>query len=235
MKIRKILTKPATFDIIKKNMKTVFISFEGPEGAGKSTALAAVLPELTKYHEVVATREPGGVRIAESIREIILDRRNTSIDGKTEMLLFAAARRIHLLEKIKPALEAGKVVLVDRYIDSSVAYQGTAGGLEVSDVKWLNDFATDGLKPDLTLYFDLSPEIGLARVMKDDAREKNRLDLAALAYHKQVVSGYLQLCKEEPKRFVKIDATQSEGEVSKEILSVISSRFPNEFGMVGGN
>lgn len=214
-------------------MGAIFISFEGPDGAGKSSALAAVFPKLAKFREVVATREPGGVRIAEDIRKIVLDRHNTAIDGKTEMLLFAAARRIHLLEKIRPALSAGKVVLVDRFIDSSVAYQGAGGGLEVADVKWLNDFSTDGLKPNLTLYFDLAPKVGLARVMKDNVREKNRLDFETLDYHKRVVSGYLQLCEEEATRFVKINALQSKEKVAADVLRAIVDKFPDEFGING--
>jgi dTMP kinase len=214
-------------------MNSIFISFEGPEGAGKSTVLSKILPELSKLREVVATREPGGVRIAEDIRSIVLSRENTALDAKSEMLLFAAARRVHLLEKIKPALDAGKVVLVDRFIDSSVAYQGYAGGVRVDEVKWLNNFATDGLKPDLTLYFDIAPEKGLARVMNADEREKNRLDLEALDYHKKVVAGYLQLCEEEVDRFVKIDADQSIEKVTAATLSEILKRFPGEFG--GGN
>ncbi|MDR2976298.1 MAG: dTMP kinase [Streptococcaceae bacterium] len=210
-------------------MKSIFISFEGPEGAGKSTVLSMVLPVLSKIREIVSTREPGGVRIAEDIRKIVLGRENTALDAKSEMLLFAAARRVHLLEKIKPALEAGKVVLADRFIDSSVAYQGYAGGVKVDEVKWLNNFATDGLKPDLTLYFDIAPEIGLARVMHADEREKNRLDLANLAYHQKVVEGYLKLCEAEPERIVKIDASRSPEEVAQDVLSAIFERFPGEF------
>ncbi|MDR0300551.1 MAG: dTMP kinase [Streptococcaceae bacterium] len=210
-------------------MKSIFISLEGPEGAGKSTVLEALLPILSEKREVVATREPGGVRIAEDIRNIVLDQKNTSLDGKTELLLFAAARRVHLLEKIKPALEAGKLVLVDRFIDSSVAYQGFAGGVEVEQVKWLNDFATDSLKPDLTLFFDLEPEEGLKRVMNNGEREKNRLDLAELDYHNKVYKGYKALLKTDSDRIVSVDASQSPEEVVKEALEVIYSRFLGEF------
>ncbi|WP_460017306.1 dTMP kinase [Lactovum odontotermitis] len=210
-------------------MKSIFISFEGPEGAGKSTVLSLIQPELSKFREVVATREPGGVRIAEDIRKIVLGRENTALDAKSEMLLFAAARRVHLLEKIKPALDAGKVVLADRFIDSSVAYQGYAGGVAIDAVKWLNNFATDGLKPDLTLYFDIKPEVGLARVMDADEREKNRLDLATLDYHRKVAAGYLELCAAEPERFVIIDASQTPETVAASVLSAIFERFPGEF------
>src|SRR5574337_2200638 len=136
--------------------KGILITFEGPEGAGKTTVLQHVLPELAKQDiDLFRSREPGGIRIAESIREIILAPENTAIDGKTELLLFAAARRQHLNEKVRPALAEGKIVIIDRFIDSSVAYQGYARGIDVADVEMINNFATDGLLPDLTLYFDV--------------------------------------------------------------------------------
>jgi dTMP kinase len=214
-------------------MKAIFISLEGPEGAGKSSVLAALAPELSKYRKVLATREPGGARIAEEIREIILNPENHELDGKSEMLLFAAARRVHLLQKIKPALDRGELVLVDRFIDSSVAYQGGAAGLGTEDVKWLNDFATDGLKPDLTLYFDLAPEIGLARVMENREREKNRLDLADLDYHKRVVAAYQILMADEPTRFLRINAAQPFQKVVADTLSALAARFPDDFSDLG--
>ena len=128
------------------------ISFEGPEGAGKSSVLEAVLPLLEeKGIPFITTREPGGVDIAEKIRQVILDPDHTSMDAKTELLLYIASRRQHLVERVLPALAAGEGVLMDRFIDSSVAYQGYGRGLSVEDIEWLNQFATDGLKPDLTL------------------------------------------------------------------------------------
>ncbi|HEY0221721.1 dTMP kinase [Lactovum miscens] len=210
-------------------MNPLFISIEGPEGAGKSTILEALLPILSVKRSVVATREPGGVRIAEDIRGIILDPKNTVLDGKTEILLFAAARRVHLLEKVLPALAEGKVVIADRFIDSSVAYQGFAGGVDVEQVKWLNDFATDSLKPDLTIFFDITPEEGLKRVMKNNEREKNRLDLAKLDYHKKVYEGYQALLKTDSDRIVAIDASKSPEEVLDQIINVLYTRFPGEF------
>src|SRR5574337_711017 len=136
--------------------KGILITLEGPEGAGKTTILHKILPMLTQTGaDILTTREPGGIRIAESIREIILAPENTAIDGKTELLLFAAARRQHLNEKVRPALAEGKIVIIDRFIDSSVAYQGYARGIDVADVEMINNFATDGLLPDLTLYFDV--------------------------------------------------------------------------------
>ena len=148
--------------------KGLLVSLEGPDGAGKSSVLEALVPILEENgHQVVTTREPGGVPISEAIREVILDQKNTEMDGKTELLLYIASRRQHLIEKVLPALESGKLVIMDRFIDSSVAYQGFGRGLGVSDIEWLNRFATDGLKPDVTLYFDLDVEEGLARIARN--------------------------------------------------------------------
>ena len=168
-------------------MNGILISLEGPDGAGKTTVLKEILPEIQKMkREIVPTREPGGVRVAEEIRQIILDPKNTDIDSKTELMLFAAARRLHMQEKMLPALQAGKVVIVDRFIDSSVAYQGYGRDLGVEVVDWLNYFATDGLKPDLTLYFDVDTDVALERIMKNRADEVNRLDLERSEMHLKV-------------------------------------------------
>ena len=202
------------------------ISFEGPEGAGKSSVLEAVLPLLEeKGIPFITTREPGGVDIAEKIRQVILDPDHTSMDAKTELLLYIASRRQHLVERVLPALAAGKVVLMDRFIDSSVAYQGYGRGLSVEDIKWLNQFATDGLKPDLTLYFDLDVEEGLARIAKNREREVNRLDLEGLELHQKVRQGYLALSEKEPERIVKIDASQSFEAVFADVLAVLENRL----------
>ena len=202
------------------------ISFEGPEGAGKSSVLEAVLPLLEeKGIPYITTREPGGVDIAEKIRQVILDPDHTSMDAKTELLLYIASRRQHLVERVLPALAAGKVVLMDRFIDSSVAYQGYGRGLSVEDIEWLNQFATDGLKPDLTLYFDLDVEEGLARIAKNQEREVNRLDLEGLELHQKVRQGYLALSEKEPERIVKIDASQSFEAVFADVLAVLENRL----------
>lgn len=185
------------------------ISIEGPEGAGKSSVLEALLPRLEKAGIVyITTREPGGVTIAEKIREVILDPSHTEMDPKTELLLYIASRRQHLAERVLPALEAGKLVIMDRFIDSSVAYQGFGRGLPVADIEWLNQFATDGLKPDRTIYFDIDVEEGLARIAKNSSREVNRLDLEGLSLHQKVRQGYLAILEKEPQRVVKIDASQ---------------------------
>ena len=187
----------------------ILISIEGPEGAGKSSVLEALLPRLEKAGiAYITTREPGGVEIAEKIREVILDPSHTEMDPKTELLLYIASRRQHLAERVLPALEAGKLVIMDRFIDSSVAYQGFGRGLAVADIEWLNQFATDGLKPNRTFYFDIDVEEGLARITKSASREVNRLDLEGLSLHQKVRQGYLAILEKEPQRVVKIDASQ---------------------------
>ena len=202
------------------------ISFEGPEGAGKSSILEAILPLLEeKGIPYITTREPGGVDIAEKIRQVILDPDHTSMDAKTELLLYIASRRQHLVERVLPALAAGKVVLMDRFIDSSVAYQGYGRGLSVEDIEWLNQFATDGLKPDLTLYFDLDVEEGLARIARNQEREVNRIDLEGLELHHKVRQGYLALAEKEPERIVKIDASQSFETVLADVLTILEKRL----------
>lgn len=202
------------------------ISFEGPEGAGKSSVLEAILPLLEeKGIPYITTREPGGVDIAEKIRQVILDPDHTSMDAKTELLLYIASRRQHLVERVLPALAAGKVVLMDRFIDSSVAYQGYGRGLSVEDIEWLNQFATNGLKPDLTLYFDLDVEEGLARIARNQEREVNRLDLEGLELHHKVRQGYLALAEKEPERIVKIDASQSFEAVLADVLTILEKRL----------
>lgn len=209
--------------------KGVFISLEGPEGAGKTSVLEALLPQLKEMGcELLTTREPGGVAISEKIREVILDKGHTAMDAKTELLLYIASRRQHLAEKVLPALGQGTWVLQDRFIDSSVAYQGYGRGLAVDDVEWLNQFATDGLKPDLTLYFDIDVKEGLARIARDQEREVNRLDLEGLDLHERVRQGYLTILEKEPGRVVKIDASQPLEQVVADSLAVIKERFIKE-------
>ncbi|MBY5033993.1 dTMP kinase [Streptococcus gallolyticus] len=209
--------------------KGIFITFEGPDGAGKTSVLQALLPQLEALgREIVTTREPGGVAIAESIREVILEPKNTAMDDKTELLLYIAARRQHLKERILPALESGKLLLVDRFIDSSVAYQGFGRGLNAADIDWLNDFATDGLKPDLTLYFDIDVEEGLARIARNKHRDVDRLDMETVDMHQRVRQGYLSILEKEGNRVVKIDASQTLDAVVSDALAVIKKRFFEE-------
>lgn len=188
--------------------KGFLVSLEGPEGAGKTSVLEALIPILEdRGVEVLTTREPGGVLIGEKIREVILDPNHTEMDPKTELLLYIASRRQHLVEKVLPALAAGKLVIMDRFIDSSVAYQGFGRGLDIDAIDWLNEFATDGLKPDLTLYFDIEVEEGLARIAANSDREVNRLDMEGLDLHRKVRRGYLSLLEKETDRIEKIDAS----------------------------
>ena len=188
--------------------KRFLVSIEGPEGAGKTSVLEALIPVLEdRGVEVLTTREPGGVLIGEKIREVILDPSHTEMDPKTELLLYIASRRQHLVEKVLPALAAGKLVIMDRFIDSSVAYQGFGRGLDIDAIDWLNQFATDGLKPDLTLYFDIEVEEGLARIAANSDREVNRLDMEGLDLHRKVRRGYLSLLEKETDRIEKIDAS----------------------------
>ena len=205
--------------------KGIFISLEGPDGAGKSSVLEALIPILeAKGQAFVTTREPGGVAVAEKIRDVVLDPKHTEIDEKTELLLYIASRRQHLVERILPALDRGEMVLVDRFIDSSVAYQGFGRGLKVADIDWLNNFATDGLKPDLTLYFDIEAEEGLARIAKSKERGADRLDRESVEWNQRVREGYLSILEKEPNRVRKIDASQPLEKVVADTLAVLAER-----------
>lgn len=207
-------------------MKGRFFSFEGPEGAGKTTMIAMLESFLReKGFDVLATREPGGVRIAEEIRSIILNPAHTEMDGRTEALLYAAARRQHLLEKIIPAVKSGKVVLCDRFIDSSLAYQGFARELGMDEILQINQFAINGYFPTLTIYFDIDPKIGLERIQKNKQREMNRLDMENLSFHYKVREGYLKLAKRFSDRIITIDASKSVDEVFAMTVAAIMDRI----------
>lgn len=201
----------------------MFITFEGPEGSGKTTVSNIIEKRLEEIgYQVVHTREPGGTPIAEQIRNIILDKANTMLDARAEALLYAASRRQHLVEKVWPALKEGKIVICDRYIDSSLAYQGGARHLGVENVLNINMFATEGTFPDMTLLFDIKPEDGLHRIAANANREVNRLDLEKIEFHKSVRNTFLELAKQYKDRYVVIDASKPLDEVIentwKEIL-----------------
>ncbi|MDR4950265.1 dTMP kinase [Neobacillus cucumis] len=202
----------------------IFITFEGPDGAGKTTIINLIAKEL---NDVLLTREPGGIEIAEQIRRVILDKENTAMDSRTEALLYAAARRQHLIEKVKPALEEGKIVLCDRFVDSSLAYQGYARGLGMDEVYAINEFAIEDLMPDLTIYFDIEPELGITRISKNKGREVNRLDLENLDFHRKVREGYQLLMERFPDRIVRIDASGTVDEVFENTLNVMRGRIAN--------
>ncbi|RFU62624.1 dTMP kinase [Peribacillus glennii] len=187
----------------------LFITTEGPDGAGKTTIMKMLGESLEGLgHKVLLTREPGGIPISEQIREVILNTENTVMDSRTEALLYAAARRQHLVEKVIPALEEGTTVLCDRFIDSSLAYQGYARGLGIDEVYGINRFAIGDVMPDLTFYFDIEPLEGLKRINAGENREVNRLDLEGLRFHEKVREGYLQIIDRWKERFYIIDASQ---------------------------
>jgi dTMP kinase len=196
----------------------LFVSFEGPEGAGKTTIINLLIEQLKKDgFQAISTREPGGIEIAEQIREVILNKNNTAMDARTEALLYAAARRQHLVEKVKPALEVGSILLCDRFLDSSLAYQGYARGLGIDEVLSINQFAIENMMPRVTFYFDIDPKIGLERIHKNNGREVNRLDLENIEFHQRVREGYLLLADRYPERLVKIDASQPLQQVFDEV------------------
>ncbi|MCO4327661.1 dTMP kinase [Staphylococcus agnetis] len=200
----------------------LFITIEGPEGSGKTTVLKAVVEQLSKDYDVIATREPGGVKTAEAIRNILLE--GDAMDPRTEALLFAAARREHLVEKVLPALDKGITVICDRFIDSSLAYQGYARKIGVEAIQTINDFAIEGHAPDLTLYLDIPAEVGQARIMQNQ-RAQNRLDKEDEAFHARVIDGYRQLIQNHPERYEVIDATQSIDAVIQDVLTAIKQRL----------
>lgn len=204
----------------------MFITLEGPEGSGKTSAAKRIVEELEKQgYSVLFTREPGGTPIAEQIRSVILDKANTKLDARAEALLYAASRRQHLVEKVFPALEEGKLVICDRYIDSSLAYQGGARGLGIDEVLNINMFATEYKFPDLTLLFDIDPVLGLERISKNKNREVNRLDLEKLDFHNQVRNTFLDLSRRYEDRYIIIDASQSEEKVASDALEAILNRI----------
>ena len=204
----------------------MFITLEGPEGSGKTTAVNYAVSKLEEMgYQIVRTREPGGTPISEQIRNVILDKANIAMDERTEALLYAASRRQHLVEKVWPALKEGKIVICDRYLDSSLAYQGGARGLGVENILNVNNFATEGTFPDLTLLFDIDPKIGLARISANADREVNRLDLEKIEFHNKVRNTFLELAKRYPERFVIIDASKSREEVADATLKAMLSRI----------
>lgn len=210
-----------------------FISFEGPEGAGKTSVLQALIEELRPMlgDELVTTREPGGNPIAEAIRAILQPEEDNGMDKRTEALLYAAARRQHLVETIQPALAAGKVVISDRYIDSSLAYQGGGRDLGVDRIWTLNQFATEGLLPDLTVYLDVPADIGLKRVMQHRQGKIDRLDKEDLSFHIKVRNTYLALRDQFPDRIQVIDATQPLETVITTTRALIWQQLKNRNGV----
>ncbi len=206
-------------------MKGKFITLEGPDGSGKTTVSLKIVQLLQQQgYKVMLTREPGGVDIAEQIRNVILDKKNTAMDAKTEALLYAAARRQHLVEKVLPALQQGYIVICDRFVDSSLAYQGVGRQLGIDKVYAINLFAIEDIMPDKTIFFDIDYQLGLQRIRKNE-RVSDRMDEASQDFHKMVYDGYLQICQKYADRIVKIDASQDVDHVveaaMKEIKKVL--------------
>ncbi|WP_251575117.1 dTMP kinase [Limosilactobacillus agrestimuris] len=209
-----------------------FISFEGPDGAGKTSVINAIQADLEKQlgkSRVMYTREPGGNHISEQIRRVLFDDQNTDMDGRTEALLFAAARRQHIVSEIIPGLKDGKVILCDRYVDSSIAYQGAGRHLGEKKIWDVNQFAIDGLLPDLTIYLDVESEIGLRRIAEHRADQVNRLDEEQLSFHKTVRESFLRLQRENSDRIKLIDASQPLVKVIADVKQTIHAKFNDLF------
>ena len=212
-----------------ENKRGIFITFEGPDGSGKTTQIRLLKDELEKRGErVVLTREPGGTPISEAIRSILLDPAHKEMDGVTEALLYAASRAQHVAEKIRPALKEGAIVLCDRFMDSSIAYQGYARGLG-DDVRIINEFAVQGTLPDITFFMDISAEAGKRRAQ--ERARLDRLEQEDLSFHEAVYDGYLQLAARYPDRYVRIDAARGIEEIASDVLkgydAYVSARAEN--------
>ena len=213
-------------------MQGKFISFEGPDGAGKTSVLKQIQSDLEAEigkEQVMYTREPGGNHISEQIRRVLFSPENTDMDGRTEALLFAAARRQHIVSEILPGLKAGKVILCDRYVDSSIAYQGAGRHLGEDDIWRMNQFAIDGLLPELTVYLDVESELGMRRIAEHRSNQVNRLDKEKLAFHQTVRQAYLRLYHQFPERIKLIVASQPLEKVVEDVRRVIHTRFPDLF------
>ncbi|AOT70290.1 dTMP kinase [Geosporobacter ferrireducens] len=205
-------------------MGGLFITIEGPDGSGKSTQIKKLAEYLEqKGHAVILTREPGGTKISEKIREIILDKENMEMDPVTEALLYAASRAQHVAEVIQPALESGKTVICDRFVDSSIVYQGIGRGLGIEAVENVNRIAVKNILPKITFLFQLCPEIGLER--KTEQGEKDRLEQETLDFHQKVFEGYQGLKALYPQRIVVVDASRSIEEIHKDIILAIEKRM----------
>lgn len=202
------------------------LSIEGGEGTGKSSIVKLLEEHFTAQGlDFITTREPGGVRISEAIRKIILSKEYSEMDPRTEALLFAAARRQHYVEKIVPALQQGKIIIIDRFLDSSLVYQGHVRGIGEEAVLGINEFALDGFRPDLTILLDMGPEAALDRINQNPDREVNKLDLEKMEFHHAVRKGYLALAKKYPQRIVLVDASERIEKVADNVINLVQNRI----------
>ena len=209
-------------------MKGKFITVEGTDGSGKSTQLKLLMDYLgTKNCDVVFTREPGGTEISEKIRDVILDINNKEMTDMTEALLYAAARAQHVQQKIIPAINEGKVVICDRFADSTIAYQGAARGLGTDNIMQINSFALNGIMPDLTLFFDLPPEKGILR--KKNEKELDRLESEKLDFHVNVYEGYKKLCSQYPDRIKVISADDTVENINRQVIEIIDGLLKGKY------
>ncbi len=212
-------------------MKGIFITLEGPDGSGKSTIMNLLKDYFhEKNIDIISTREPGGTEIGEEIRQIILDNKHKNMLAETEALLYAASRGQHVHEKILPALELGKIVLCERFILSSLAYQGVGRGLGIEEVKMINDFAIKGIRPDLTLFFHVDPVVTLNR--KTNVKGGDRLEQEGYEFHREVYQGYMKLLKMYPENTQIIDATQSIKEVFNQSIYHIENILKEKEGQI---
>jgi len=203
----------------------MFITLEGPEGSGKTSQIPALAEFLCqKGYDVLVTREPGGTSVGDQIREILMNLGNVSIVPETEILLFQAARAQHVAEILRPALEDGKIVICDRFGDSTLAYQGYGHQTDIQTLRYLIHFATGGLTPDLTLLLDIPVSEGFERKIKNDS-EWNRLDAYARAFHERVRKGYLELAREEPERWQIIDASEEKDRVQEAMRNYVLQKI----------
>jgi dTMP kinase len=201
--------------------KGKFITFEGPDGSGKTTVSTAVCRRLEEEgYAVRYTREPGGSAIAEQIRNVILDPQNTAMDARTEALLYAASRRQHLVEKVLPALEEGINVISDRFVDSSLAYQGKGRQIGIEEVYAINQFAIEGRMPEKTIYLDVDPEVGLERIQKGRTY-LDRLDQESIEFHNRVNEGYQEVIRTYADRMIIIDANRNVEEVIEDSYQAV--------------
>lgn len=201
-------------------MAGIFITIEGNDGSGKTTQIEMLNSYLnSKNFDTIVTHEPGGTEIGEQIRNVILDKRNQNMCAVAETMLYAASRAQHIHQLIKPALDNNKIVLCDRFLDSNIVYQGIARGLGIKNVLDINSYALDGIEPDITIYLDIEPELGILR--KKSQADLDRIESETILFHRHVREGYLELSNIYPDRIHKIDAIESKDEIHSKICNIV--------------